>query len=47
MWPNEFKPIGESPSRALVRHIAGPIGPGQSLRFDEVIAAPEVSRGTF
>jgi hypothetical protein len=41
--PNEFKPRGESPSRALVRHIAGPIAPGQSLRFDEVVP----SRGTF
>lgn len=47
LWPNEFKPSGESPSRAVVRHIEGPIAPGQSLRFEETIPVPEVSRGTF
>lgn len=47
LWPNEFKPNGESPSRAVVRHIQGPIAPGQSLQFEETLPLPEVSRGTF
>jgi len=40
-WPNEFKP-----RRALVRHLAGPIAPGQSLAFDETIPDTGLA-GTF
>jgi hypothetical protein len=47
VWPDEFKPKGEDPSRAVVRHLQGPIPPGQSIRFDEMIPVPAVSRGTF
>ncbi|HME70840.1 MAG TPA: hypothetical protein VKM54_13370 [Myxococcota bacterium] len=47
LWPNEFKPTGESPSRAVVRKIAGPIGPGDSMRFDEAVPVPEAARGSF
>ena len=47
LWPNEFKPRGENPSRALVRRIAGPIAPGQSLAFDEAIPDTRALGGTF
>jgi len=47
LWPNEFKPMGESPSRAVVRLIAGPIAPGDLVRFSEAVPAPEVGPGSF
>lgn len=47
LWPNEFKPTGESPSRAVVRKVAGPIGPGDSMRFDEAVPVPQTARGSF
>ena len=47
LWPNEFKPVGESPSRAVVRKVAGPIGPGDSMRFDEAVPVPQTARGSF
>jgi hypothetical protein len=47
VWPNEFKPHGENPSRALVRHLTGPIAPGQALEFDETIPEAAASGGTF
>jgi len=47
LWPNEFQPMGESPSRAIVRLIAGPIAPGDLVRFSEVVPAPEVGPGSF
>ena len=46
-WSNERKPIGENPSRAVVRVIAGPIAPGDSVRFNEVVPTPQVARGSF
>ncbi|HTF33176.1 MAG TPA: hypothetical protein VK714_05665 [Myxococcota bacterium] len=47
LWPNERKPRGESPSQAVVRVIAGPIAPGDSVRFNEAVPTPQVARGSF
>ena len=46
-WPNERKPIGESPSQAVVRVIPGPIAPGDFVRFNEAVLTPQVARGSF
>ena len=45
-WPNERKPTGESPSQAVVRVIAGPIAPGDSVQFNEAVPTPQVERGS-
>jgi len=46
-WPNERKPTGENPSRAVVRVIAGPIPAGDFVRFNEVVPTPQVAHGSF